>query len=113
MNATSPHFFKIVANHSFLECEVVSICEQTHDYLVKVKVSSSKLTGEHDFWATHKDLECFYKDLERIYLDFKGEAVLKSMSPDECHIKIAPLNSRGHFGVSGVIKFLNNISNVS
>jgi hypothetical protein len=54
-------------------------------------------------WLEWPDLEAFLAELATLVREFKGEAKLYAMSPEDFELVVANLDSRGHFGITFAI----------
>lgn len=62
-----------------------------------VEAHKSDFRGANpEVWVASSTLSTFVEQLERIERSRSGEAVLRTMSPEELELKVAPLDSVGH-----------------
>jgi hypothetical protein len=80
---------------------------QSHgDAYLTIEVNSNGFRGHNDLWVFAKSLECFCKELISLENNRAGNAELESISPNELHIKVHSINSRGHMAISGKTGYL-------
>lgn len=89
----------------YFELEI-SLAESTGspgygDAYVTVEVCSNGFRGHNDLWVLSASLRVFCRALVALEASRQGVAELESVSPDELHIKVRSITSRGHIAVSG------------
>jgi hypothetical protein len=76
------------------------------DAYITVEVSSSGFRGHNDLWVSSESLRGFCRALVTLEASRRGEAELESMSPEELHLKVHSITSRGHMAVFGKTGYL-------
>lgn len=71
------------------------------DAYVTIRVSSGGFEGHNDLWVLAGALQSFCQSLVSLERDRSGEAVLKSISPDELCIVVRSVDSCGHMAIEG------------
>jgi hypothetical protein len=71
------------------------------DAYVTLRVCSAGFSGHNDLWVLGEALSEFPKSLGLLERSLRGEAILKSLSPDELSLRIYAANSRGTLAVEG------------
>jgi hypothetical protein len=75
------------------------------DYLVSIEAEAEGFKGHADGHVTGADLRAFTDGLERLEHSRKGEAVLVSAATGEFKITIRAVDSVGHMGVAGALRY--------
>ena len=95
---------------NYLELEVLpeedTSLQSYGDAYVTVEVSSNGFRGHNDLWVSSESLRGFCRALVALEASRRGEAELESISPDELHLKVHSISSRGHVAVSGKTGYL-------
>jgi hypothetical protein len=76
------------------------------DAYVTVAVCSNGFRGHNDLWVSGESLRRFCRALVALEASRRGAAELESISPDELHLKVHSVTSRGHVAVSGRTGYL-------
>ena len=76
------------------------------DAYVTVEVRSNGFGGHNDLWVSAESLRGFCRALVALEASRRGAAELESISPDELHLKVSSITSRGHVAVSGKTGYL-------
>jgi hypothetical protein len=82
-------------------------CESDADggYLASIEASVDGFTGHADGHVAGRDLAAFVDALTRLEKSRKGEAKLESAASGEFELRLHSIDSRGHMGVSGSLRF--------
>jgi hypothetical protein len=94
---------RIGSEGEFLQIDLleVSTVQRRRDMRVGVTIGSHGFRGHmEDVWIDDLALTQFLGHFNALIESLQGTAVLESMSPDEFHLEIAPLDSRGHFQIA-------------
>ena len=76
------------------------------DAYVTVEVNSHGFRGHNDLWVSAENLRGFCRALVALEASRRGAAELESISPDELHVEVHSVTSRGHVAVSGKTGYL-------
>jgi hypothetical protein len=71
------------------------------DGYVTIVVSSAGFKGHNDLWVSADVLQSFCLGLVALERIRHGEAVLKSISPNELNLRIRSVDRRGHMAIEG------------
>jgi hypothetical protein len=71
------------------------------DAYLTIRISSADFTGHNDLWVVAPALRSFCQSLVALERNRRGEALLESVSPDELHVVVRSVDSRGHMAVEG------------
>jgi len=66
---------------------------------VVVRIASHGYAGSNRLWVSVPELELFAQALAQLEGSLRGEAVLRSMSPDELDLRVFAASSLGHLAV--------------
>jgi hypothetical protein len=73
------------------------------DAYIAVSINSRGFTGKTDLYILEEEFRGFCKSFVDLQKTLKGEATLKSISPNELELVIKPYDALGHFSVAGKI----------
>jgi hypothetical protein len=71
------------------------------DAYITITLSSHGYAGQNDLWVSFESLCNFCRDIIKLEVTRKGEAILESLSPGELYLQIFSIDSLGHMGVRG------------
>jgi hypothetical protein len=71
------------------------------DAYITIKIQSHGFSGHNDLWVTGDEFASFCRSVVALEKSLSGEAVLKSISPNELRLCIRSISSRGHLAVEG------------
>ena len=75
------------------------------DYLVSLEVSVEGFTGHADGHVVGSDWVSFVAAVRKLEKARKGEARFESAIPGEFELRLHSIDSRGHMGASGSLRF--------
>lgn len=75
------------------------------DYLASIEVAVDGFSGHADGHVVGSEWLAFMDALARLEQTRKGEARFCSAFPGEFEVKIHSIDSRGHMGVSGLLRY--------
>ena len=75
------------------------------DYLVSIEAEAEGFKGHADGHVTGSDLRTFTDGLKELERSRKGKAVLISALPDEFQVTVQAIDSVGHMGVTGALRY--------
>jgi hypothetical protein len=75
------------------------------DYLVSIEAEAEGFKGHADGHVTGSDLRAFIASLEKLERSRKGKARLISALPGEFEVTVEAVDSVGHMGVAGVLRY--------
>ncbi len=75
------------------------------DAYITIKLNSNGYAGQNKLWVSYQSLCNFCDSLIFLEKKRKGEATLKSLSPEELRLQIFSIDSLGHMGVRGSTGF--------
>ena len=84
-----PHFIDLRI------AEEGSHSSDSSDWLVEVKVLIASSSGAGSSWVEADDFWTFSQAAKAVYESLKGEAVLRSASPEEFELRLVPASPRG------------------
>jgi hypothetical protein len=76
------------------------------DFLVSIEADADDFRGHADGHVTGKDLRQFTGDLKRLDHSRKGKAQLRSAAAGDFEVTIRAIDSAGHMGISGMLRYL-------
>jgi hypothetical protein len=72
------------------------------DLCLHVRLTSEGFSGENpDVWISAEAARRFADDLAALERDRRGQAELRSMSPEELLLRVAVIDRAGHIGITG------------
>ncbi len=75
------------------------------DFLVSIEAKSGGFSGHADGHVVGADWQQFVGDLRRLEETRRGAARFASAIPGEFELTVEAIDSRGHMGVSGVVRY--------
>ena len=75
------------------------------DYLASIEVCVEGFSGHAEGHVVGADWTAFVKALRRLDEMRKGEARFESAIPGEFELRIHSIDSRGHMGISGLLRY--------
>lgn len=89
------------------ESSLLITCQSdaTSDLLVAIEAKSEGFQGHADGHVPSAEWHKFEADLQRLDKTRKGGARFASAYPGEFEISVNAIDSRGHMGVSGVLRY--------
>ena len=89
---------------NYLQLQMTKETDMTlprQDIRVQAEVVSYGFSGGVSTWIDGVDFEGFLLELDRLDRELTGEVNLKSLSPDDFHLRIHSLTRHGHLAASG------------
>ena len=71
--------------------------EYTNDFNLRISIIYSDSTFTQEVWIEGLNLENFLKEVQSLKMNLRGEAMLRSESPDEFELLIKAVDTVGHF----------------
>jgi len=71
------------------------------DAVLSIRVSSRGFSGESEVWVPGQALSSFCTALVQLERSLKGEAAIRSISPDELSLRFFAVSNRGRLAVEG------------
>jgi hypothetical protein len=76
------------------------------DVEISIAVRSEKFAGQAFAWIDSRTFSSFLAQLKQLEEQRQGSATMEGMSPSEFHLRIFPVDRRGHLAISGRIRRL-------
>jgi hypothetical protein len=80
--------------------------QEDGDYLVTVEAEVEGFKGHADGHVTESDFKAFTEGLEQLERSRKGRTAVASPGPCEFEVIVHAIDSVGHMGASGILKYL-------
>src|SRR5215471_5019704 len=71
------------------------------DAYLSIQVSSAGFSGHNDLWIDGATMHSFCKGLVGLERERRGEAIIKSISPEELSLSVHSVGRRGHMAIEG------------
>jgi hypothetical protein len=95
--------FSLDERDSFLLVTVQG--DSSGDFLVSIEARSEGFAGHADGHVVGADWQQFVNDLWRLEKTRQGTASFVSAYPDEFNLTVRAIDSRGHMGVMGMLRY--------
>ena len=96
-----------IGKDNYVDINIIEFGEKNlpskDDVHLAIKIKAYSFLGQNDIWVEGKNFCLFCSQLIDLEKNRKGEAVLKSISPNELELKIYIADEVGHFETKGKI----------